>query len=148
MESAQTWRTNNRERVRTTVKHYRETHKEQIAKKNREWCDTHQAHCAKRQQRYVETHRPQVNNHARQRRARKRAALHTEPINQDIVYKRDKGICSLCHKHVAKKDMSLDHVIPLTKGGDDTYQNIALAHLLCNIRKQNRVVVQQMRLFG
>lgn len=32
---------------------------------------------------------------------------------------------------------SLDHVVPLSKGGDHTRSNSVVAHLICNIRKSS-----------
>lgn len=54
--------------------------------------------------------------------------------------------CSLCSGSI---DMSLqypdmmsrsvDHIIPRSLGGPETMENLTLTHLLCNIRKQNRL---------
>lgn len=35
---------------------------------------------------------------------------------------------------------SLDHVIPLNKGGPHTLANVATAHLRCNISKKDRLL--------
>ena len=67
------------------------------------------------------------------------------------LYIRDKGICYLCGKRCDYKDYtgegktfkpgdyypSIDHVVPLTKGGKDNWNNIRLAHRICNCRKGN-----------
>lgn len=34
--------------------------------------------------------------------------------------------------------LHLDHIVPLSKGGPDTIENIRPAHAVCNIRKGNR----------
>jgi len=47
-------------------------------------------------------------------------------------------ICHLCCGEIAPEDFSLDHVIPLAKGGLDTIENLRPAHLLCNRRKGSR----------
>jgi 5-methylcytosine-specific restriction endonuclease McrA len=43
---------------------------------------------------------------------------------------------------------SIDHIIPLTKGGLNELANIQLAHLRCNISKKNRGVGDQLALLG
>ena len=63
-------------------------------------------------------------------------------INLASLYERDRGICWLCGKPC---DMSLDtndnyypsidHVYPVAKGGKDTWDNVRLAHRICNTRK-------------
>jgi 5-methylcytosine-specific restriction endonuclease McrA len=34
---------------------------------------------------------------------------------------------------------SLDHVVPISKGGTDEPENLKLAHFICNVRKGNKV---------
>lgn len=59
---------------------------------------------------------------------------------------RDEWTCHLCGEQVdetlprlAAKGASLDHVIPLSKGGTDDPENLKLAHFICNVRKGNKV---------
>lgn len=58
-----------------------------------------------------------------------------EPINRLEVYERDGWICGICGGPVEKDDASLDHVVPMSRGGAHLYSNVQCAHLLCNIRK-------------
>ena len=65
------------------------------------------------------------------------------------LYKRDKGICWICGFECDYKDFiyrnntfiagnyypSIDHVIPLNKGGTDNWDNLRLAHRICNSLK-------------
>jgi hypothetical protein len=39
-------------------------------------------------------------------------------------------------------DASLDHISPVVRGGKNGYENLQLAHLLCNIKKAARVMGQ------
>jgi 5-methylcytosine-specific restriction endonuclease McrA len=64
-----------------------------------------------------------------------------EPLR---VYWRDKWRCGLCHEKVDRAlrypnplCASLDHVIPLSRGGTHTYANVQCAHLRCNVLKNN-----------
>jgi len=59
---------------------------------------------------------------------------------------RDEWTCHLCGEEVdetlprlAKMGASLDHVLPLSKGGTDHPENLKLAHFICNVRKGNRI---------
>lgn len=58
-----------------------------------------------------------------------------EPINRLEVYERDGWICGICGDLVEKDEASLDHVVPMSRGGAHLYSNVQCAHLLCNIRK-------------
>lgn len=89
-----------------------------------------------------------------QRRARyhKRRALKRKLPADDIrprdVYERDGWVCHICELPVDESvkwpdpmSPSLDHVIPLSKGGHHVWDNTALAHLDCNVRKGDRVSI-------
>jgi 5-methylcytosine-specific restriction endonuclease McrA len=39
-----------------------------------------------------------------------------------------------------ERSLHVDHVIPLSKGGDDTLENVRPSHGKCNIRKHNKVM--------
>jgi 5-methylcytosine-specific restriction endonuclease McrA len=67
-----------------------------------------------------------------------RAARHGvpyEPVNRLRVFERDRWICGLCGEPVDREDASLDHVVPMSRGGAHSYANTQCSHLLCNIRK-------------
>ena len=54
------------------------------------------------------------------------------------IFERDKNQCQYCGKTFAKPDLTLDHVIPRSKGGRDAWENLVLACMKCNVRKANR----------
>ena len=61
------------------------------------------------------------------------------PVSYKKIYKRDKGICGICGMYVPDdKDPSgiwtatIDHIVPLSKGGTHEPANCQLAHRLCN----------------
>ncbi len=57
----------------------------------------------------------------------------------DAIYIRDAARCHLCHQLVRRRDASVDHVVPSSKGGPSTLDNLKLAHRRCNFAKGNRV---------
>lgn len=45
-------------------------------------------------------------------------------------------ICQLCKRQIIDKyDLSLDHIIPLSKGGEDILDNMQATHVKCNVLK-------------
>lgn len=70
------------------------------------------------------------------------------------LYERDKGICWICGEQCDLSDAweidgvqyfgdnypSRDHVIPKSKGGVDSWENIKLAHRGCNTMKRDRIL--------
>jgi 5-methylcytosine-specific restriction endonuclease McrA len=58
---------------------------------------------------------------------------------------RDGHTCQYCRK--SGEDMTLDHVIPRSRGGQDTWENIVVACVRCNVNKGNRTPKEaEMRL--
>jgi 5-methylcytosine-specific restriction endonuclease McrA len=50
------------------------------------------------------------------------------------------AICGICGKPIEDmKHCTIDHIIPLSKGGMTTLENCQLAHVWCNKRKGSRV---------
>lgn len=65
-----------------------------------------------------------------------------EPIDFGAVCERDHWTCGICGQPVDPSlkwpnpgARSLDHIIPISAGGPHLYDNVQLAHLLCNWRK-------------
>jgi 5-methylcytosine-specific restriction endonuclease McrA len=71
-------------------------------------------------------------------RARKAGAF-VEEVDAGVLYQRDEGICGICGKPVEHWRFEIDHVIPLSKGGEHSYANTQIAHGRCNRSKGNRV---------
>ena len=80
---------------------------------------------------------------------------YTELVDPLAIAKRDKYKCHICRKrvnmnleHNDKYSPTMDHLIPISLGGDHSYANIRLAHRTCNSSKGNRAVNEQLLLFG
>lgn len=57
-----------------------------------------------------------------------------------MIIERDGDFCYICKKDFSKKDKrTIDHWIPLSKGGTWSLENLRLAHKKCNAWKSNRV---------
>ena len=61
-----------------------------------------------------------------------------ESISPLLVYQRDGGICGICGKELDMSDFTVDHIIPISKGGGHVYANVHSAHRTCNVRRGNR----------
>jgi 5-methylcytosine-specific restriction endonuclease McrA len=73
-------------------------------------------------------------SYKQQRRARlKNADGRVEGIRNEVVAERDHWRCHICHGEVDRETWSIDHLVPLSKGGDHSYDNVALAHWRCNV---------------
>lgn len=45
--------------------------------------------------------------------------------------------CFVCGQHVEKEDATLEHKLPISKGGTDDMDNLAISHEKCNSKKGN-----------
>lgn len=89
----------------------------------------------------------------RRRRARMRG-VHTEAVDFAQLCRRDRWKCQLCGEPVKRKAQvpdplspTLDHIIPLAKGGTHEAKNVQLAHFRCNALKRDREL-GQLRFIG
>jgi len=58
------------------------------------------------------------------------------PTRVATLIKKQKGICPWCNLHLREEDvMEVDHNIPKSKGGKDTYYNLQLLHRHCHDTK-------------
>lgn len=89
---------------------------------------------------------------------RRRAAKHgatAEKFTPLEIFERDGWRCGICGRKVDRdldwphpKSASLDHVEPLSRGGEHSRANTRLAHLDCNIQRGNRGGDEQLSLVG
>ena len=137
---SKTWTQANPEKIKRRSKLYHVAHKEKVNAQSSAW---RKANLEK------------TREYKRKHRALK-YQTHTEPINEKRVFIRDGWICQICKKRVDKRFRypnpmcaSLDHILPLSKGGSHTYRNVQLVHLGCNTKKGVNVLPQgeQRRLF-
>lgn len=82
------------------------------------------------------------------RRIRKmRQVVIDKNITLEGLYKRDNGLCWICGQPCdysaeinANNYPSIDHVKPLAKGGKHSWDNVRLAHHICNSIKSDRTI--------
>lgn len=59
------------------------------------------------------------------------------PDVRKLLYIKADGKCELCGKKILLDDMTIDHVKPLSMGGEDDVSNLACTCLPCNVFKGN-----------
>jgi 5-methylcytosine-specific restriction endonuclease McrA len=58
------------------------------------------------------------------------------PLTRRNLFHRDGHRCQYCG--ASAQQLSVDHVVPRSRGGLDTWENVTTACLPCNVRKGNR----------
>lgn len=113
----------NREKVLSYKKAYREQNQDKIVAYMVQW------ELNNRDKRYAIT----------AKRKFQIAATSVEPIDRNLVWERDQGICGIC-KEFVKGKWQMDHIIPLSLGGAHLYSNVQVSHPRCNILKSNKII--------
>lgn len=134
-ERLKQYRIDNAEILSIKKKKYREANKEKILAYDREW---------------KLNNKEKLSVNDRQRRARLASAVSEKYSKEDII-KRYGTCCHICGEeidlkatriigqHGWEKGLHLDHIIPLSKGGSDTIENVKPAHGYCNLSKSNKL---------
>lgn len=59
--------------------------------------------------------------------------------SREMIYQRDDHTCQYCG---SKKKLTIDHIVPKSRGGQDTWENMVVACSTCNTKKGNTLLEQ------
>ena len=54
------------------------------------------------------------------------------------VYARDGSTCQYCGRRLPRSELNLDHVVPRSRGGSTSWENVVCSCVTCNLRKGGR----------
>jgi 5-methylcytosine-specific restriction endonuclease McrA len=60
-------------------------------------------------------------------------------FSRQNLYHRDEYTCQYCHKPHPSSQLTYDHVIPRSRGGQTTWTNVVTACIRCNLKKGNKL---------
>lgn len=121
-------RTRDRAKANAAMAIWREKNRESLRAASREW---YAANPDKRR----------VKEQARRARARKAEGKFTVADIERIT-KAQNGLCACCRKD---RKLTIDHIVPLSKGGSNWPSNIQMLCSPCNTRKNDKDPVEFMR---
>lgn len=81
----------------------------------------------------------QVSEHIRLTKGNPKRPWKTPPVNRREVFRRDHHTCQYCS---STKGLTIDHVVPRSKGGTHTWDNVVTACSNCNSLKGDRFLHQ------
>lgn len=64
------------------------------------------------------------------------------PVTRKTIFARDNYTCQYCNTLPPKQLLTVDHVLPRSRGGKTTWENVVTACQTCNGRKGNRTPVE------
>ncbi|MCC6671354.1 MAG: HNH endonuclease [Planctomycetes bacterium] len=69
-----------------------------------------------------------------------RVPAHEAPFTRRNLYQRDNNTCQYCGRRSSPERLSIDHVVPRSRGGRTSWDNCVLACVRCNARKADRTL--------
>ena len=60
------------------------------------------------------------------------------PLTRRNILERDRHACQYCNYR--GEQLTLDHIIPRSRGGGETWENLVAACVRCNVKKGNRTL--------
>lgn len=127
-----------------TVRHreYKKKHyaanKETILANNRAWGEANKERMTEYKNEWSRQH-----GGGHRGRAKRFGVIYTS-INKIAIFKRDNWICGICGVAIDKTipwpdplAATLDHIIPMSRGGDHVVENVQASHWVCNLTKRD-----------
>ncbi len=69
-----------------------------------------------------------------------RMPVRSVPFSRRNLYRRDGYCCQYCGRKQPTSELSIDHVVPRSRGGKTTWENCVLACIPCNVTKGHRTL--------
>lgn len=63
-------------------------------------------------------------------------------LSRQNIFLRDNKTCQYCHKHFSEKKLTIDHVLPISRGGRHEWSNVVAACSQCNNKKGSLTPVE------
>ena len=67
------------------------------------------------------------------------------PFDKTALLRRDRNTCVYCGQVFPERDLTVEHIVPTSRGGRTTFKNTAAACKSCNSRKGN-LLLQEARM--
>lgn len=144
----------NAEKVKERKAEYYREHREAHAEAGRRWRETNRERHRELARKAYERNRPayiaraaawgaahpeQRREQVRRRRARLAGSV-VERVDYAAILAEHGPVCHICGGEISPSDLHFDHVIPVSRGGAHSAENIRPAHARCNIAKGARLM--------
>ena len=125
------WRESHKEERKAYLRQWHKDHKEEQVKYRHQWYAEHREEQAEYRRQYNQDNPEVARKHNNLRRARMMNVT-IEPIDEQKIYGLYGHVCIYCG---SKNNLVLDHVVPLSKGGPHSEDNLVIACGSCNCSK-------------
>jgi len=131
------WRKTHRNKAKEAMQRFREAHRELCRDRSREWRRRFPEESKNVTKRYLRTHPDKKTQFSETRRARQRSAKGSITATEWQELKQSyRHSCLRCGQQEPVIALTMDHVIPLARGGSHTIDNIQPLCARCNSTKR------------
>lgn len=123
---AREWNTKNREQYNANMRAWREKNKEKVAANNKKWREENPGG-------------RKIYDHRRRDAAIKNGKFKITVREWNRMIARYNGCCAYCG---SSEKITMDHVVPLSRGGRHSIGNVLPACFSCNVRKNAKFIVE------
>ncbi|MCT2594259.1 HNH endonuclease [Streptomyces sp. N2-109] len=136
-ETCAAWYAVNKDRERETSAAWYAVNKERARETSAVWRAANKERARENLARWQRENRDRVREHNARRRARK-AQVCTEPYDRAALFARWSHTCCYCSSPAT----DVEHITPISKGGDDILSNVTVACAACNSSKGAKTLAQ------
>lgn len=133
------------ERQKALCRAWRVTNLERHREMSRDWNKSHPDAVKDSRRKWLLANPDFSRTHTQQRRAIQASAF-VDSIDMAALFQMHSGKCGICGKTITAK-WDLDHIVPLSRGGLHSWQNVQPTHPKCNRVKNASVPLGQIGLF-
>lgn len=120
-------------------KEYYQEHKEKWRVYRQNWKEAHPEQAAQAISEWKKANREKVATYTRNRRAKVAgiSGEHVTPEQIEELYGESDGVCPACSKNTK---LTVDHIVPIARGGSNSIDNLQLICGRCNSSKGTKIV--------
>ena len=134
------WEARNKERLAAATKEYKKRNAARMRAVEKAWRLRNPDKCHAFGRKWRQANLLKCVEKASRRRARILSQT-IGTVSYDAILERDGYVCHICKAPVAPWDMDFDHVIPISKGGPHSMDNIKPSHSHCNRSKNCKLII-------
>ena len=134
----------NRNSIIQYHRNYNKEKSQEISEKKKVYYNKNRIQILKRCKKWAKENPEKATQKTMRREALKRNNT-VGKVDYSEILKRDNYVCHICGCSVNPDDVHFDHIIPLSKGGEHSMNNIAIAHSHCNMVKHNKILQSNTR---
>src|SRR3990167_9900499 len=73
---------------------------------------------------------------------------YTSPLIKSVkysrknIFQRDSYTCQYCNKKTKREDLTIDHIVPRSRGGSNNWKNVVASCIFCNAEKGDKLLTE------